>query len=125
MAEVGGTFIARTAGTSEENGVLTTGVGENADGSGRALLFMSPAPGDPDTRMFVCDEVGATPDDDVVEIRLNSTELHVRFARRPGADRDDEYTISLALEDQQRAIFTDGLLAVAARWPEPPKLVLE
>jgi len=69
--------------------------------------------------MFECDEVGATPDADVTEIRLTKREPRIVFASA------GTFTVSLALDDGQRATLTDGLLAVTGRCSKPPRLVIE
>ena len=121
------TFVARVAGTSEECGVLTTGVSEHADGSGASLLFMSPLPGDTDTTISVCNEHGAAANGGVTELRLGHATLRVLFAPGVGVGLgySDDTLIALDLQPQQRADLRAGLVAVAERCSEPPRVVFD
>jgi hypothetical protein len=119
-------FVARLVGRSEAFGVLTVGIAEQPDGGGRSLLFMSPLPAEGGAVLGVCNELQATADGGVVDIRIESTSLRVQFRDGVGHGLGlaDDTTVALDIDVPQLDVLKSALQEIIARCDPAPTLAI-
>ena len=122
-----GAFTVREVGVVEEDGVLTLGLAENTDGTGRSILFMSPLPGDDDTTICLCNELQATAYDALEAVRLTRSTLELRLRAGVGHafGLPDEVEMKLGLVDDQVTLLSQGITDVFDRCDPAPALSVE
>lgn len=131
-----GTFIARLVGTAEENGILTVGVAEQPDGTGRTLLLQGVNPASssadllhPDEGYCVIIDAGPTVYGGLTAIGIHDGVLKLRLV--PSAARTlqlpTEVTITLDVDHTAVSALRTGIRRVIAYGTgaeEPPAMDL-